>query len=57
MRNLHRQAIGALAKIGSPEAVDVIGAAAASGLRAVRTAARAHLAALATRQPREERTA
>ena len=57
MRNLHRLAIGALAKIGSPEAVDVIGTAAASGLRAVRTAARAHLAAFAARQPREERTA
>jgi HEAT repeat protein len=57
MRNLHRLAISALAKIGSPEAVDVIGTAAASGLRAVRTAARAHLAAFAARQPREERTA
>jgi HEAT repeat protein len=56
MRNLHRLAIGALAKIGSPEAVDVIGATAASGLRAVRTAARAHLAALAARQPKEART-
>jgi HEAT repeat protein len=57
MRHLHSLAIGALAKIGSPEAVEVIETAAAAGSRAVRTAARAHLGTLAARHSREERTA
>jgi HEAT repeat protein len=57
MRNLHRLAIAALAEIGSPESIGVIGTAAASGPRAARAAARAHLAALAARQPGKERTA
>ena len=54
MRSLHRRAIDALARIGSPEAIRVLEAAAAAGSR---TAARARLEAGAARHSREERTA
>ncbi len=57
MRHLHRLAIDALAKIGSPEAISVMESAAASAARSVRAAARARLEALATHHSREERTA
>jgi hypothetical protein len=57
MRSLHRLAVDALAKLASPEAIDVLAAAAESAPRAVRAAARVHLATLAARQSEEELTA
>jgi hypothetical protein len=57
MRSLHRLAVDALAKLASPEAIGVLAAAAESGPRAVRSAARVHVAALAARQSEEELTA
>jgi HEAT repeat protein len=57
MRRLHRLAVDALAKIGSPEAIGVLESAAASASRPVRAAARGHLDALAAHHSREERTA
>jgi len=54
MRSLHRRAIDALVRIGSPEAIRVLEAAAAAGSR---TAARARLEAGAARHSREDRTA
>jgi hypothetical protein len=56
MRSLHRLAVDALAKLASPEAIGVLAAAAESGPRAVRSAARVHVAALAARQSEEEPT-